>query len=65
MISQNELRHLQIQAVLRENTFSEDELKYMGEIDGSHTYLIAGEHIAKVEDIVGFDQVDDTEGDPV
>ena len=65
MISQNELRHLQIQAVLRENTFSEDELKYMGEIDGSHTYLIAGEHIAKVEDIIGFDQVDDTEGDPV
>jgi len=65
MISQNELRHLQIQAVLRDNNFSEDELKYVGEIDGSHTYLIAGEHIAKVEDIIGFDQVDDTEGDPV
>lgn len=65
MISQNELRHLQIQAVLRDNNFPEDELKYIGKIDGSHTYLIAGEHIAKVEDIIGFDQVDDTEGDPV
>ena len=65
MISHNELRHLQIQAVLRDNNFPEDELKYIGEIDGSHTYLIAGEHIAKVEDIIGFDQVDDTEGDPV
>jgi|TARA_B100000085_G_scaffold201281_1_gene184810 hypothetical protein len=65
MISSSLLRHHQIQAVLRDNVIPESELKYIGEIDGSHTYLIAGEHIAKVEDIIGFDQVDDTEGDPV
>ncbi len=65
MISSSLLRHHQIQAVLRDNMIPESELKYIGEIDGSHTYLIAGEHIAKVEDIIGFDQVDDTEGDPV
>ena len=65
MISSSLLRHHQIQAALRENSISESDLKYVGEIDGSHTYLIAGEHIAKVEDIIGFDQVDDTEGDPV
>ena len=65
MISSSLLRHYQIQAVLRDNVIPESELKYIGEIDGSHTYLIAGEHIAKVEDIIGFDQVDDTEGDPV
>ena len=65
MISSSLLRHYQIQAVLRDNLIPESELKYIGEIDGSHTYLIAGEHIAKVEDIIGFDQVDDTEGDPV
>ena len=65
MISSSLLRHHQIQAALRENSIPESELKYIGEIDGSHTYLIAGEHIAKVEDIIGFEQVDDTEGDPV
>lgn len=65
MISESELRHLQLQAALRENQFREDELKYVGEIDGSHAYLIAGRHIAKIEDIIGFDQVDDTEGDTV
>jgi len=64
MISEVELRHLQLQAALRENQFREDELKYVGEIDGSHSYLIAGQHIAKIEDIIGFDQIDDTEGDP-
>ena len=65
MISSSLLRHYQIQAALRDNNIPESELKYIGEIDGSHTYLIAGEHIAKVEDIIGFDEVDDSEGDTI
>jgi hypothetical protein len=48
---QNLLKHLQMQAMLRENHFPEDELKYLGERDGQHYYLIAGEHEVPVSDI--------------
>ena len=57
----NELRHLQIQAALRDNHFDESQLKYIGEIDGEHTYLIAGEHIAPVSMITDFSEVVDDE----
>ena len=53
----NELRHLQLQAAIRDYDFPESELKYIGEIDGEHTYLIAGEHIVPVSHIEGFDEV--------
>ena len=55
----NELRHLQIQAVLRENAFPESELKYIGLIDNEHTYLIGGEHIVPVSEITEFEEVTD------
>ena len=51
------LKHLQIQAMLRENEFPEDELKYLGERDGQHYYLIAGEHEVPVSDIISCDQI--------
>jgi hypothetical protein len=54
---QNLLKHLQMQAMLRENHFPEDELKYLGERDGQHYYLIAGEHEVPVSDIIGCDQI--------
>ena len=55
----DELRHLQIQAAMRENAFPESELKYIGLIDNEHTYLIGGEHIAKISEITEFEAVDD------
>jgi hypothetical protein len=54
---QNLLKHPQIQAMLRENEFPEDELKYLGERDGQHYYLIAGEHEVPVSDIISCDQI--------
>ena len=56
--TQAELTHLQLQAMLRENSFPEDELKYLGERDGEHYYLIAGEHEVPVSAIEELDQVD-------
>jgi len=56
-----ELRHLQLQAALRDNHFDEDQLKYIGEIDGMHTYLIAGEHIVPVSMIEDFSEVEEDE----
>ena len=56
--TQAELTHLQLQAMLRENSFPEGELKYLGERDGEHYYLIAGEHEVPVSAIEGLDQVD-------
>ena len=43
--SKSELMHYRIQAVMRENIFEEDQMKYLGlRDDGNHWYLIAGEH---------------------
>lgn len=55
--SADQLKHLQIQAMLRENNFPEDELKYLGERGGEHYYLIAGEHEVPVSDIMSVDQI--------
>jgi len=49
--TKSELMHLQLQAMLRENSFPEDELKYLGEEDGEHWYLVAGEHRVPVTQI--------------
>ncbi len=56
-----ELRHLQLQAALRDNHFEEDQLKYIGLIDNEHTYLIAGEHIVPVSMIEDFGEVEEDE----
>lgn len=50
--------HMQLQAMLRENSFPEEELKYLGFEDGEHWYLIAGEHRVPVSQLEGIDPVD-------
>ena len=54
-----ELRHLQMQAAIRDTNIPESELKYIGEIDEEHTYLIGGEHIVGVSQIEEFEEVSD------
>lgn len=57
--TQAELTHLQLQAMLRENSFPNNELMYLGEREGEHWYLIAGEHEVPVSAIEDLTQVDD------
>jgi len=42
--SHEELLHLKIQAAMRENSFQDTDLKYLGERAGHHWYLIDGQH---------------------
>tara|TARA_R100000482_G_scaffold114115_1_gene56895 strand:+ start:397 stop:594 length:198 start_codon:yes stop_codon:yes gene_type:complete len=65
MISTKDLRHHQMLAAIRENNIPETELKYLGKINDEHMYLIADEHIVRLDQIVDFEEVDDSEGDPV
>ena len=57
--TQAELTHLQLQAMLRENSFPDNELMYLGEREGEHWYLIAGEHKVPVSAIEDLTQVND------
>jgi hypothetical protein len=50
MISYKELRHLRMLAAIREGYLPEDQLKYLGMIDGEHTYL---------DEIVDFEEIND------
>ena len=54
-----ELRHLQMQAAIRDANIPESELKYLGKIDDEHTYLIDGQHIVGVSQIEEFEEVSD------
>ena len=65
MISTKDLRHHRMLAAIRENNIPEYELKYLGIDDGEHMYLIANEHVVRLDDIIDFEEVDDSEGDPV
>ena len=47
--------HFRMQAIMRDNWFPEDELMYLGEREGQHWYLIAGEHEVPIEDITGIE----------
>ncbi len=58
-ISQSELTHLQLQAMLRDNKFPSSELMYLGEREGEHYYLIGGEHEVPVSAIVDVEPQDD------
>ena len=58
-MNSNELRHLQLQAAIRDYNIPKSELKYIGKIVNDHMYLIAGEHIVGVSQIEGFDEVSD------
>jgi len=69
---EHELKHMQLQAMLREHSFPDDEVQYLGEREYTteyaahpefhgqmmHWYLIAGEHEVPVCDIASVDQVD-------
>jgi len=59
MISKSELIHYKIQAAMRENSFDESEMKYLGERSDGHWYLIAGEYEVNAEQIEEFENVDD------
>lgn len=50
-----ELIHLKIQAAMREKNFPEDEIKYLGERDGTPWYLVAGKYEVPVDDILEFE----------
>lgn len=54
--TQSDLIHLKIQAAMREHYFDEDQMKYLGERDGEHWYLIAGEHEVPVTAIEMFER---------
>ena len=58
-ISEKDLLHLKLQAIIRENTIPTSELMYLGYRDDDHWYLIAGEHEVPVNDIEGIEPVDD------
>ena len=55
----NELRHLQLQAAIRDYNIPKSELKYIGKIVNKHMYLIAGEHVVDVSQIEEFEEVID------
>ncbi len=50
-----ELIHLKIQAAMRENVFAEDQMKYLGERDGSHWYLIDNQHEVSADQFEDFE----------
>jgi hypothetical protein len=58
---ENELLHLKIQAAMRENNFPHNQLMYLGVREGTHWYLIAGEHEVPVSMLEGFERIDDEE----
>ena len=54
--SKSELMHYQLQALMRENTFDEEQMKYLGlRDDGKHWYLVGGEHEVSVDQFEEFE----------
>jgi hypothetical protein len=58
-ISEKDLLHLKLQAIIRENDMPTNQLMYLGFRDNDHWYLIAGEHEVPVQDIEGIEPEDD------
>jgi hypothetical protein len=54
-LSKAELMHYKIQAAMRENVFGEDQMKYLGEQEGHHWYLIDGQHKVSAEQFEEFE----------
>lgn len=50
-----ELIHLKIQAAMRENAFAKNQMKYLGERDGTHWYLVGGEHEVSIDQFEEFE----------
>ncbi len=57
-MNKDDLMHLKIQAAMRENNIPENEIKYIGEGEGTHWYRIADKYSVPVNMIEGFDRVD-------
>jgi hypothetical protein len=57
--NKTELIHLKIQAAMRENVFSEDQMKYLGLKDGKHLYLIDNQHEVFADQFEDFEVVED------
>ena len=53
--SKADLIHYKIQAAMRENVFTEDQMKYLGEKAGHHWYLIDGKHEVSAEQFEDFE----------
>ena len=53
--SKADLIHYKIQAAMRENVFTEDQMKYLGEKAGHHWYLIDGKHEVSAEQFEEFE----------
>ena len=53
-----ELIHLKIQAAMRENVFTDEQMKYLGERAGHHWYLIDGQHEVSAEQFEDFEVVE-------
>ena len=60
--TKSELIHLKIQAAMREHSFGEDQMKYLGVRDGEHWYLVANEHEVPVTDIEEFEFAGEVDG---
>ena len=63
-ISQQELLHHKMMAIMRENQFGDDALKYMGQKEDvlgemQHWYLINNEHLVPLSSIVDMEEVDE------
>jgi hypothetical protein len=56
--SKSELFHLKIQAAMRENAFSEEQMKYLGIKDEKHWYLIDGKHKVSADQFEEFEVVE-------
>ena len=54
-ISKGELVHHQIQAIMRDHSFANDQLMYLGHMDGQHWYLIGGEHEVSSNELEGME----------
>ena len=58
--SKSELMHYQLQALMRENTFDEEQMKYLGlRDDGKHWYLVGGEHEVSVDQFEEFEMIEE------
>jgi hypothetical protein len=58
IVSKAELLHYKIQAAMREHCFEEDQMKYLGERDGNHWYLIDGKHEVSADQFEDFEVVE-------
>lgn len=57
--SKGELIHLKIQAAMRENAFKDNQMKYLGEDDGHHWYLIDNKHRVRSDQFEEFEVINE------